>query len=199
MTHHCRTLLAAVAVSVALACLARHPGPAEAAPPAPHMQRMLINAGCYRIGRHATGTIAAYCLDQAGTAPGRGMILGETPALGDATVSIGGKTMTLKAALDSHLMRVEGTDTPDRLALVNTTDRPLSLCVDRPVVVMGNGFAYSMDLRRIYDEIADLMRLDRPDTHEGLQRRLWSLVNTADEPDTCDVKAGTTAMTVLCQ
>jgi hypothetical protein len=158
---------------------------------AAQMQRMLIGAGCYRIAAHATGAVAAYCLDQTGMVPRRGTILGETPALGDATVSVGDKTMALKTALARHLLRVEGTDAPDQLALVNTTDQPLSFCVGRPVVVMGNGMAYSADLKGVYDQIADLMRLDRPgppaprptdepDRHERLQQRLWSLVNAAD-------------------
>jgi hypothetical protein len=180
-----------MALSV-LASLFLVPGLGQAAPAAVQMQRMLISAGCYRIAAHATGAVAAYCLDQAGTAPRRGTILGETPALGDATVSVGDRTMALKTALARHLLRIEGTDTPDQLSLVNTTDQPLSFCVGRPVVIMGNGVAYSADLKGIYDQIADLMRLDHPgfstprptdepDTHDRLQQRLWSLVTAADE------------------
>jgi hypothetical protein len=162
----------------------------RAAPVPAQMQRMLISAGCYRIAGHATGAVAAYCLDEAGTAPGRGAILGETPALGEATVSVGDKSMPLKAALARHLLRIEGTDTPDQVSLVNTTDQTLSFCVGRPVVIMGNGVAYSADLQRIYDQIVDLMRLDAPSAptpaeepgpHARLQQRLWSLVNAADE------------------
>jgi hypothetical protein len=179
----------ALLVLAGLFCI---PGPARAAPVTNQTQRMLISAGCYRIAARATGAVAAYCLDVTGAAPRRGMILGETPALGDATVSLGDRTMSLKAALARHLLRIEGTDASDQLSLVNTTDQTLSLCVGRPVVVMGNGMAYSADLQGIYDRIADLMRLDRPsasmsDTaeepglHDQLQQRLWSLVSDADE------------------
>ena len=183
-------LLAVIAGLVVTLAVVTRP---EAAVPAPaRMQRMLIGAGCYRIAGHATGLATAYCLDQAGTAPGRGMILGETPALGSATVSAGGSVMSLKTALARHLLRIEGTDTPDRLSLVNLTGQTLSFCVGKPVVIMGSGVAYSLDLARIYDRIAALMRqeapaaadapsTDTPDRHDRLQQRLWSLVNAADE------------------
>ena len=188
-----RIVLLCRAVLLILAGLSLISVPGRAAPGTAPMQRMLISAGCYRIASHATGTVAAYCLDQAGTAPRRGTILGETPALGEATVSIGDKTMPLKTALARHLLRIEGADTPDELSLANMTDQPLSLCVVRPVVIMGNGVAYSADLKRIYNQIVDLMRRDDPSPatqpedesspHARLQQRLWSLVNAAGERD----------------
>ncbi|HLZ67569.1 MAG TPA: hypothetical protein VKQ29_15160 [Aliidongia sp.] len=171
-------------------------GPGWAAPASAPMQRMLISAGCYRIAGHATGAVAAYCLDQTGATPRQGTVLDETPALGEATVSVGDKTMSLKAALARRLLRIEGTDAPDQLTLVNTSDQTLSLCVGRPVVIMGNGVAYSADLRRIYDRIADLMRFEAPgadhpadeaDPHGQLQQRLWALVNAADEKELANV------------
>jgi hypothetical protein len=147
-------------------------------------------------------------------------MLGDTPALGHATVSIGGETMSLAVALSRHVLRVEGSDAPDQLSLVNTTGKPLSLCVDRPVVVMGNGVDYSHDLGRIYDRIEALMSDDRAITaddeaerHERLQRRLWSMVKAVDDqewnssfrlggpsapPDSDDCQAGS-AEIVLCR
>jgi hypothetical protein len=152
---------------------------------------MLIGAGCYRIAGHGSGPVPAYCLDQDASTPRRGVILGDTPALGRATVAVGGETLSLAAALARHVLRVEGADTPDQLVLVNTTGTPLSLCVDRPVVVMGNGVGYSRDLEHIYDRIEDLVSADRtsavpPDDterHARLQQRLWSLVNAVDDKE----------------
>jgi len=116
------------------------------------------------------------------------MMLGETAALGKATVSVDGKTMSFKTALARHLIRVEGTDTPNHLSLVNTTSQTLSFCVGEPIILMGNGLAYSGDLQRIYPHIAELMRLDQPnadtersDLHDRQKERLWRMVADADE------------------
>ncbi|GGF02744.1 hypothetical protein GCM10011611_05270 [Aliidongia dinghuensis] len=184
-------LWAMLVLALAAAPLAVRPG--NATPASPPMQRMLIGAGCYQIAGHASGPVPAYCLDQDGSTPRRGVMLGETPALGAATVSVGGETMSLATALARHVLRVEGTDAPDQLSLANTTDLPLSLCVDQPVVVMGNGIGYSRDLARVYDRIDALMSADRappaPDEtnrHERLQQSLWSLVKAVDDKDWAD-------------
>jgi hypothetical protein len=158
----------------------------------PQMQRMLIGAGCYSLTPHGRAQVDAYCLDQSGSAPPQGAILGTAPpALGEATIMVDGENLSLQAALAHHVLRIEGTDTPDRLALVNTTGEALSFCVRRPVVVMGNGVGYSADLERIYGQIVDLLKREgqeaaprgdaKVDVHAQVQRRVWDLVNEVDE------------------
>jgi hypothetical protein len=153
---------------------------------------MLIRAGCYHLAAHATGVIPAYCLDKTGRAPPRGSILGETPALGEATVTVGNQSMTLEVAFSRHLLRIEGADSPKELSLINVTDQPISLCVGQPVVVMGNGLSYSSDLKRIYTQITDAVQADQsspssaaptdPDAaHSKAQQLLWDLVTKEDE------------------
>jgi len=157
--------------------------PAPTASASARLQRMLIGVGCYRIAAHASAAVPAYCLDQEAAVPPQGAVLADMRAnLGEATVAAGGTAMPLGTALARHLLRIEGTDTPDGLSLTNLTDQPLSLCVTRPVVVMGEGEGYSADVKRIYDRIVDLMQAaaPTPDEHIRLQQRLWSLVNDED-------------------
>lgn len=170
-----------VVCGVVLAILASPAGAAD------QMQRMLIPTGCYRLAGHATSALPAYCLDQTGAAPRFGAILSETPALGQATVSIGGQTMSLKAALKRRVVRIEGSGTHDQLALVNLTGQPISLCVGQPVIVMGNGMTYSEDLKPIYSQLVDATKSDaapKPVSHQTdpddaqarVQQQLWQLV-----------------------
>jgi len=76
MVRNRRIILAVGAALLALAIPLLCSGPMRAAAPGARMQRMSIGVGCDQIGAHATGAVAAYGLDQAGTAPRRGAIAG---------------------------------------------------------------------------------------------------------------------------
>jgi hypothetical protein len=174
-----------------LAVTAAGCGRAEAAA----TQRMIIPPGCYSLAPGDHYDVSAYCIDQSFAAPASGAVLGYAPAsFGEAAVVIeGGIPLTLQAALEQHLIAIEGLGDHLRVRLKNLTAQKLQICIRAPTVVMGNGDYYSGDLPQIYDAIAKMLTPtkevdpsaasteDDNAAHDKLQRRLWAVVKAAEE------------------
>jgi hypothetical protein len=163
--------------------------PALAAP----AQRMVIAPGCYSLAPGDHYDIPAYCLDQSFVPPASGAELSEAPAqFGNAAVLIeGGLPLSLQAALQQHLVAIEGLGDHTSLRLRNLGATPLQICIRAPTVVMGSGDNYTGDLPTLYPHIAQVLASagaspphpsqdeDR-EAHDRLQRRLWSEVHEAE-------------------
>ncbi len=175
---------------IVLTLLAAATGRAEAAA----SQRMVIPPGCYSLSPGDHYDVPAYCLDQTFSPPPSGADLSYAPAsFGDAAVLVqGGVPLTLQAALQQHLVAVEGLGDHRRVRLRNLGAEKIQICIRAPTVVMGNGDYYTGDLPRVYDDIAKMLapapagatasspteEMDR-EAHDKLQRRLWAAVNSA--------------------
>ncbi|HLI11514.1 MAG TPA: hypothetical protein VKY65_07930 [Alphaproteobacteria bacterium] len=158
------------------------------------MQRMILAAGCYDLPPAASCDAAAFCLDQARAAPPAGSRLATAPAgFGKAVVKVnGGAPLSLQAALDRHLVSIEGLGEHLRLRLRNLTHDRIAICFTAPMVVMGNGETYTGDLPATYDRMVKLLAAPSAAAAAGstadsveaararLQQRLWDVVNDAD-------------------
>lgn len=157
------------------------------------MQRMALVPGCHVLPPGAFEDLSAYCLDQSRQPPREGAILSSvSTSLDKAVVKIADRApLALSAALNAHVVQIEGLGNRRQLRIRNLGDRAVEICIDGPTVVMGNGETYSADLDKIRDRIARLLTPaksrsnvagrgdDGPETiaHTVTQQELWDAVN----------------------
>ena len=177
----CRVLALLLATLSAGAALAITPG----------FQRMVIAPGCYALAPGQSVEVPAYCLDQDMAPPPQGAILPNAPSkFGTALVKIAaGGALSIQAALDQHLLQVEGAGNDAHVRLRNLTSSRLELCIGSPPVVMANGDYASGDLAKLYQRIARILApagaaAEGNDEktkalHAERQQALWQAVNEA--------------------
>ncbi len=159
-------------------------------------QRMVIAPGCYTVAAGAAQTVPAYCLDRAMAAPTSGAILANAPTPFGTTLvkTAGGTALALQAALEQHMLQVEGAGDDGHVQLRNLTGQPLEICITTPTVVMANGDYATGDLPKLYDIILRVLSKGAPaakaaakeqadnkagDVHAQLQEELWEAVHDA--------------------
>ncbi len=175
-----------------LTLAAAAPAPAAAA----GFQRMVIAPGCYALAPGKSLEVPAYCLDQSMAPPASGAILANAPQSFGATLvkTAAGGGLTLQAALEQHLLQVEGAGSDARVSLRNLTESPLEICVTTPTVIMANGNYAIGDLPKLYEQIVGILAPAGPaakevapnaeekqlDEHARRQQALWDAVNAAN-------------------
>jgi len=159
-------------------------------------QRMVIAPGCYALAPGKSLEVPAYCLDQSMAPPASGAILSNAPAPFGATLvkTAAGRGLSLQAALEQHLLQVEGAGSDARVSLRNLTQSPLEICIKTPTVIMANGNYAIGDLPKLYEQIVGILAPAGPaakevapnagekglDQHAKRQQALWDAVNEAN-------------------
>jgi hypothetical protein len=183
----CRALL--LALGLLLAAL---PAPAADVP----FQRMVLAPGCYVLEPHAFTDVSAFCLDEELPAPGHGVLLASVPdALGDTFLRLKGQKLGLQAALEQHLIRMEGLGGQNyfHVRIRNLSSARIEICINAPTVVAGDSGYPTADLAKIYGEIVRVLPHasdaehskgkdsdnEELETEVRLQKKLWDVTEKA--------------------
>jgi hypothetical protein len=155
-------------------------------------QRMLLAPGVYAVPPGGHYDADAFCLDESLAAPQPGDPLSNAPAsLGDAVVTVeGASPLSLQAAVDQHIVQVEGLGGLDysHVRIMNLSPtKNVQVIVKTPSVLAERKDSPMEDLRRFYPKIIATLsaKSEKPAEvlHADLQKELWTAFESQMEAE----------------
>ena len=159
-------------------------------------QRMLLAPGCYVLMPGSVYAASAYCVDKDQPAAEIGVGLSPLPVgLGDTSLRIGGKSISLQEAVANRLIAFESLGRGDyfHISIRNLSDSKLEICVRSATLIAADSAARGGDLTPLKAKIDALLpALKNPklgssaavygsadEQHAVIQQKLWDETSRA--------------------